>query len=547
MRSLALTLGAIFLGTTLSAQYISGVTKPDSSTPVVVDKEDPSYRYAQVIDSSEMREILSTLASDEFEGRETGKEGNRKAAYYITNYLRENGLSGGGESGSFTQPVAFTFTSWEDTEMYINDTRYKHLWDYLSFPSKNESKPLIQTDEVIFLGYGIDDEKYSDYKGNDLKGKVILINEGEPMKGDSVTSWITGDTSRSEWTKDIDKKLMVAKKHGVELVLIISEDIKGMLGENRRKLLGGSMELGDMTKENNALANHAYVSTTIAKALIGKKKKKVLKSRKRMMKKGKACDVKLGKHDFKMTQLKKVKVLESNNVMAMIKGSTKPDEFLVVSAHMDHLGKRGDDVYNGADDNGSGSTTIMTVAKAFSAATAQGYRPDRSIVFMWLTGEEKGLLGSAYYSSNPIYPLANTIADINVDMVGRVDKKYEAQGIDDYIYVIGSDRLSTDLHKANEAANQKYTQLILDYTYNDEEDPNRFYYRSDHYNFAKHGIPAIFFFNGTHDDYHQISDTVEKINFPKMQKIGRLIFHLAWDLANRPDRIVVDGLPDSGR
>ncbi|MBK8885144.1 MAG: M28 family peptidase [Saprospiraceae bacterium] len=150
------------------------------------------------------------------------------------------------------------------------------------------------------------------------------------------------------------------------------------------------------------------------------------------------------------------------------------------------------------------------------------------------------MLGSEYYSENPVFPLASTVADINVDMIGRVDEKYKDNP--DYIYVIGSDRLSTDLHKINEAANQKYTQLILDYTYNDEKDPNKFYYRSDHYNFAKKGIPSIFYFSGTHEDYHRTTDDIEKINFDKMAGIGRLIFHTLWELANRPDRIVVDGV-----
>ena len=127
---------------------------------------------------------------------------------------------------------------------------------------------------------------------------------------------------------------------------------------------------------------------------------------------------------------------------------------------------------------------------------------------------------------------------INVDMVGRVDEKHAADP--NYIYVIGSDRLSTTLHEINEAANDKYTQLELDYTYNAEDDPNRYYYRSDHYNFAERGIPAVFYFNGTHADYHQDTDTVDKINFEKMARIGQLVFYTAWELANRDERIKVD-------
>ncbi|MBL0100218.1 MAG: M28 family peptidase [Saprospiraceae bacterium] len=160
------------------------------------------------------------------------------------------------------------------------------------------------------------------------------------------------------------------------------------------------------------------------------------------------------------------------------------------------------------------------------------------MVFIWFCGEEKGLLGSKYYSENPIFPLEKTVVDINVDMVGRSDEKYKDNP--DYIYVIGSDRLSTDLHKVNEDVNQKYTQLTLDYTYNNEDDPNQFYYRSDHYNFARLGIPSIFYFSGTHEDYHRTSDDVDKINFDKMANVGKLIFHTMWEIANRKDGIVPD-------
>ena len=231
--------------------------------------------------------------------------------------------------------------------------------------------------------------------------------------------------------------------------------------------------------------------------------------------------------------------LKGNNVAGMVKGNEKPEEVIVVSAHYDHLGKRGDDIYNGADDNGSGTSTVLELAEAFALAKEQGLRTKRSVLFLLVTGEEKGLLGSKYYSENPLFPIENTIANVNVDMVGRVDSKY--QDNPDYIYVIGSDRLSSDLHQVNESMNQKYCNLTLDYTYNSESDPNRYYYRSDHYNFAKKGVPAIFYFNGTHADYHRHTDTVEKINFEKMEKVGKLIFHTIWELADREERIVVDG------
>ncbi len=228
----------------------------------------------------------------------------------------------------------------------------------------------------------------------------------------------------------------------------------------------------------------------------------------------------------------------SENIVAYIRGSEKPDEFVIISAHYDHLGMKGKEVYNGADDNGSGTTAVLEIAQAFQKAKKGGHGPKRSILFLNLTGEEIGLFGSKYYTSHPIFPLKNTITDLNIDMVGRVDKKHE--GKPDYIYLIGADKISTDLHKISEDVNKKYTQLKLDYKYNDDNDPNRFYYRSDHYNFAKNNIPIIFYFNGVHDDYHKTTDTPDKINFDLLAKRAKLVFYTAWEIANRENRLIVD-------
>jgi Zn-dependent M28 family amino/carboxypeptidase len=228
----------------------------------------------------------------------------------------------------------------------------------------------------------------------------------------------------------------------------------------------------------------------------------------------------------------------AENVLGFIEGTEKPQEVLVLTAHYDHLGKKGADIYNGADDDGSGTTTLLELAQAFALAQKEGNGPKKSVLFMAVSGEEKGLLGSEFYTDNPVFPLENTIADLNIDMIGRIDKFHAPDS--NYVYIIGSDKLSTELHEISENTNATYTGMKLDYKYNDERDPNRFYYRSDHYNFAKNRIPVIFYFTGVHEDYHQPTDTVEKIMFGKMQNIARLIFHTAWELVNRPQRPLVD-------
>ena len=231
--------------------------------------------------------------------------------------------------------------------------------------------------------------------------------------------------------------------------------------------------------------------------------------------------------------------VQTENVVAIIEGSTLPEEYIVISSHLDHEGVKNGEIYNGADDDGSGSVALLEVAEAFQKAVKAGKGPKRSIIFLHVSGEEKGLLGSRYYTDNPLYPLVNTIANLNIDMVGRTDPKRESEN-DNYIYLIGSDRLSTELHEVSEAANKATVNLELDYTYNAEDDPNRFYFRSDHYNFAKNNIPVIFYFNGTHADYHKPTDTVEKIRYDLLAQRSQLVFYTAWELANREERIVVD-------
>lgn len=230
---------------------------------------------------------------------------------------------------------------------------------------------------------------------------------------------------------------------------------------------------------------------------------------------------------------------DSENVLAFIKGSEKPDEIIVISAHYDHVGTKDGEIYNGADDDGSGTVAVLEIAQAFKIAKDRGNGPKRSILFLNLTGEEIGLMGAKYYAENPVFPLENTVANLNIDMIGRVDEKYTDNP--NYIYLIGADKLSKELHQISENVNATYTNLELDYTYNDESDPNRYYYRSDHYHFAKNNIPVIFYFNGVHEDYHQPTDTPDKINYKLLAKRAQLVFYTAWELANRPERIKVDG------
>tara|TARA_R110002050_G_scaffold74772_6_gene160318 strand:- start:84700 stop:85752 length:1053 start_codon:yes stop_codon:yes gene_type:complete len=229
----------------------------------------------------------------------------------------------------------------------------------------------------------------------------------------------------------------------------------------------------------------------------------------------------------------------SENVLAFIKGSEKPNEIIIISAHLDHLGVNEDGQINyGADDDGSGTVALMEMAQAFQLAKNEGYGPKRSLLFLHLTAEEIGKKGSEYYTKNPVFPLENTIADLNIDMIGRIDEIHKNNK--NYIYLIGSDRLSKELHYISEKVNNAYFNIDLDYRYNVEGERNSYYTRSDHYNFAMHGIPVIFYFNGEHKDYHSPSDTPDKIEYELLEKRTKLIFATTWQLANQQHCLVVD-------
>lgn len=529
-----LFLSGLFLNLCLFGQnkYISSVSIPDSTKKI---SKDSATQFAEIIQASEMKRMVYYLASDSCEGRELGTKGNDRAADYIAHEIEQNGIPKFGLNPSYFQPVNFKWISWDNIKLSINDFEYKHMWDYLSIPRENKNLN-VNTDEIVFLGYGIETSKYNDYKNLNLKDKVILIYNGEPTTKEGK-SYLTGSSIPSSWSLNLDLKLDAAKRHGVKCILIIEDKFKELVDLNRLKVLSPTVVLDIDEKPENEIVNVLHLSPWVTTKLLGSSLKKLIKTRDKIKRTGRpqslVIKTKLGIEQHKLEQQ-----VIGRNILAYIEGSDKKDEVLIISAHYDHIGMRGKDVFNGADDNASGTTTVTQIAKAMQYAKSIGKGPRRSVLCLLVTGEEKGLLGSMYYVNNPVFPLSSTIADINIDMVGRIDDKYKPNG--NYVYVIGSDRLSSKLHEYNESINAQYSHIIMDYTYNAENDINRYYYRSDHYNFAEKLIPAIFFFNGTHEDYHRIGDDPEKIDFNKMEKIGRHIFLLAWKLANAEKRISVD-------
>ncbi|NND30947.1 MAG: M28 family peptidase [Saprospiraceae bacterium] len=497
--------------------------------------------FAQNITQEELKEQLTRIASEEFEGRETGSPGLEKAAQYLMSRLNDIGVERHPNLKGYYQDVGFSYVQWEKLSIELNGQKYEHLKDFLCFKEQNANLPKLNIKDVIYCGYGIDDPVYSDYRRANLRGKIIMIYPGEPLKKDS-TSYITGSRELSDWAHNLDRKLAVAADKKVRVVLVVDPNLRTNISTNRPQVMAQTLHFAPVAAPS--VPNTIYISPDMAKAIIGEKEKTFVKNRIKLMQTGMSRPLHLPV-DMSLSQHLTRNAMYSKNLLGVIPGidPALKNEFVVLSAHYDHLGKRGKFIYPGADDNASGTAAVLEIMETIVEAKKQGQGPKRSVMCIFFTAEEKGLLGSKYYALHPVVPFSNTVVNVNIDMIGRTDSPHEKDP--HYIYVIGSDRLSTDLHQINEATNEAFTFLNLDYTYNAKNDPNRFYYRSDHYNFAKEGVPSIFFFSGVHSDYHQPGDTVGKILFEKYQAVTKHIFHTVWELANRQERIRVDVVDDT--
>ncbi|MBK0404314.1 M28 family peptidase [Adhaeribacter sp. BT258] len=500
--------------------------------------------FAQSITAADLSVHLHILASDEMEGRETGKKGQKMAAEYIAGHFREIGVSSPAALPQpYYQPFELEESRWEKAALRVDKTDLGFLKDFY-LPGDEPAEQNQQLD-LVFAGYGIETDKHSDYQNLDVKGKTVLVLNGEP-KDAQGNFLVSGSKKPSAWNADYRSKLRLAREKGVKNLIIISDQSATQF-QKQLAYLSHRLEKPRLDfpaeKHPGSQTPVVIVSQPVGLALLQTNDKKLQAYKNQVSKAGKPVISKFKPVKNAMLSAEKTRTpVPTENVLGFVEGTDKKDEILVITAHYDHVGMdpslKGDQIFNGADDDGSGTSAILELAQAFQEAKKAGAGPRRSILFMTVTAEEKGLLGSEYYVNNPVFPLPNTVANLNIDMIGRLDKKYADNK--NYIYVIGSDKLSSELHAINEEANAKHTNLKLDYTYNDEKDPNQFYYRSDHYNFAKNNIPVIFYFNGVHEDYHQPGDEVEKILFDKMETITRLVFHTAWEIANRDERIKVD-------
>ncbi len=537
---------------------------PVPSAPTIDSKSQSGYA---LITPTLLKAHLSFLASDELEGRETAKRGQKLAARYIATEFEKFGLKPMGDSGTYFQKfrvkeqamgknstISVSISSptkskrgkqASNTETKVYD---KFLEDFYGFSRNFRDAPKSVSGSVVFAGYGIDDEtnyKYSDYASVSAKNRIVLVLSGEPQEdnpnsifaGTTPTKWSDARVkTRAAFEQKASALLIVADLNGVPIREQLKPEVRDAIFMSTMSLVDEkeSLTTSPLAQPKQSLPVF-YISSEIANHILKPSGKTVSTLRSEIDKTGKPNSFEIPNATVALNVDFSERIVETENVCAMLEGSddAMKQEAIIITAHYDHIGIGvSGNIYNGADDDASGTTAVLALAEAFAK---NHIKPKRSLMFLTVSGEEKGLLGSDYYTQHPTFPLQNTLANLNIDMIGRMGGDYEHSDNPNYIYVIGSDKISSDLDSVLKVENVLTENLLLDYKYNRDDDPNRFYYRSDHYNFAKHNIPVIFFFNGTHEDYHGIYDEVDKIHFEKMAKVTRLVFAVAWNLSNRSE------------
>lgn len=525
------------------------------SMGAMAQKNPDAVKFSETINKQRGYDHLSILASDEFEGRETGKRGAWMAAEYIKKQFQSFGLKGPVKGGSdpYFQKLGYASISLTKSVLSVNGQVKENFKDYYMPTNTVSAKGYdIKASSILFADYGLNKEEFNNYAGQDVAGKVVMIfNSGDPVAKPAPTP-APGTRRAPSSVGSLQNKIKYLIEHKAAGVFVIDPNVENMTPQMKTRLQNSNpyLQTTERIKSMAAAASlpTVNISLSLANQILAGANTTVDEVKKKIAETLKPATIVLNV-PVQFSAASKETDVRAENVLGFLEGSDPKlkNEILIVTGHYDHIGlvqdpNAKDKVNNGADDDGSGTTGVLLLAEAFAKAKKAGKGPKRSILFMTVVGEEKGLLGSEWYSEHPVFPVENTIADLNTDMIGRIGEEYLGKPDSaNYIYSVGSYRLSTELGDLSEKINKTYTNMILDYKYDDPKDPQSIYTRSDHYNFAKLGIPVIFYYDGMlQQDYHRPGDEVDKINFELLTKRAHLTYYTAWELANRPNRPVVD-------
>ncbi|HXF03994.1 MAG TPA: M28 family peptidase [Blastocatellia bacterium] len=506
----------------------------------------PSAAALESITPEELRAHVEFLASDELGGRYVASSSNHIAARYLASQLRRYGYRGGAADGSFFQKFDISVRRLvpDRTRLEITGPAGKKTFsygrDFILFGARG-TRTL--DGEMVFVRHGVSlpEVNYDDYAKMDVKGKIVVATF-------STVPAVTRDgaplTSRNyPW----NQKVATAAARGAQAIILLRSPQEGPLPR-----FGGS----GVAEQVSLASDDPTPSSPIVIVFAGPELAAELCAAAGISPEALSSSDSLPEPKS-LGLMARLDVAfenqryETQNVIGILDGSDpqRRNEYVVISAHYDHVQTRNGQIYNGADDDGSGTSAVLEIAQAFTI----GERPKRSILIIFHTAEEVGLLGSRYFVMHPTVPLTAIVANLNIDMIGRSRSPQDTNPANrelsdaNTLYLIGSDKLSRELHELSEQTNQDTEKMVFDYRYNREDHPERLYYRSDHYNYARNGIPVIFYFTGLHEDYHRPTDDVEKLDFQKMTRITRLIFATGWRIANLDHRLKVDGSPPGQR
>jgi Zn-dependent M28 family amino/carboxypeptidase len=518
--------------------------KSKKSAPASVTTQ----RGTDTISAAELRDYLTFIASDEMEGRDTPSRGLDTTAKFIAMNLSRWSFKPAGDSGTFFQHIDLLRNRADgaQTRVELNGQALVAGDDYIPLAGSGNI-----SGQIVFAGNGwlVKSKDIDAYKDVDANGKIAVIfgsPQAQPrgISRDDLPSNKQGE----DWMRPTD---YARKKGVVGLIYVPDFQYLANWATNRQRIMErGSTVVAKFQQQTGAPIPSIVASPQFANALLRGEKQNATALFNAFY--GPTLPPSFALNAAKkvtMNLAARTETLSTQNVVAVWEGSDPvlKDEYVAVGAHYDHVGVgtpvNGDWIFNGADDDGSGTTALLGMAEALAHAPS---RPKRSVLFVWHCGEEKGLWGSRYFTENPTIPLDHVVAQLNIDMIGRSKKEgdtnprnKELTGPNE-VYVIGSTMMSTELGELVDSVNKSFLNVTFDRRYDDPKDPNRFFYRSDHYNYAKKGIPIIFFFDGVHEDYHQLGDSADKIDYQKMEKITRTVYMTLWEVANRPVRPKVD-------
>lgn len=512
-------------------------------------------RAAEQITAAQLKDYLYFVASDEMEGRDTPSRGLDTTAKFIAMNLSRWGIRPAGDDGTYFQKIGLRRTRLNpsQTSAEIAGQSFKYGDDFLaqlSIPGVGGALMGTGSGTLVYVGNGwvIKSKNMDSYGGVDVRGKIMLVAGTGFPKGITIN-----DLRGGKRGEDYSDPMTYALAHGAKGIIYVP-GFQNLAFWNRTRQSAeerGSVVVEKFQSPANPAASMPAIiaSLPMLNALMRGERRSAADIYEKSVAgdAGAAFDLDPNKKATLNVSVQS-DIMKTQNVVGIWEGSDPvlKNEYVAIGAHYDHVGVgtpvNGDAIYNGADDDGSGTVSVLSMAEAF----AHSPRPKRSIIFVWHCGEEKGLWGSRYFTENPSVPLASIVTQLNIDMIGRSKKEGDTNARNaelsgpNEIYVIGSKMMSTDLGALSDRVNQSYLNINYNFKYDDPKDPNQFFFRSDHYNYARKGVPIIFFFDGEHEDYHRPGDEPQKIDYQKMEKVARTIFLTGWEIANLPTRPKVD-------